>query len=89
MLRTIGSLGDFVLPETLTGAVGTSDSVPTIAAVTTALSTTFVEASLIPSVSVDDYEVVGADDQGDVPSFSMVDFEKEELNTTPERDPPS
>ncbi|GJT44701.1 putative reverse transcriptase domain-containing protein [Tanacetum coccineum] len=58
-------------------------------AVTTALSTTFADASLIPSVSVDDYEVVGADDQGDVPSFPKVDFEKEELDTTPEHDPPS
>nr|GEV26676.1 hypothetical protein [Tanacetum cinerariifolium] len=74
--------------EKLTGAVGTSGSVP-ITAVTTALSTTFTEASLVPSVSVDDYEVIGADDQGDVPSFPTVDFEKEDLDTTPKHDPPT
>nr|GFA25026.1 putative transposase (putative), gypsy type [Tanacetum cinerariifolium] len=70
-------------------SVGTSDSMPTTAAVTTALSTTFAEASLVPSVFVDDYKIVGADDQGDVPSFPTVDFEKEELDTTPKCDPPS
>ncbi|GKE71456.1 hypothetical protein Tco_1529528, partial [Tanacetum coccineum] len=57
--------------------------------VMTALSTTLADASLIPSVSVDDYEVVGTDDQGDVPSFLTVDFQKEELDTTPEHDLPS
>ncbi|GKC27168.1 hypothetical protein Tco_1034462 [Tanacetum coccineum] len=75
--------------ENLTGAVGTSDNVPTTTAVMTALSTTFAEASLVPLVFVDDYEVVSADDQGDVPSFPMVDFKKEELDTTLERDLPT
>ncbi|GJW20594.1 hypothetical protein Tco_0031216 [Tanacetum coccineum] len=52
------------------------DAVPAIVATTTALSTTFTSASSIPPITIEDYEVV-------------VEFEKEELDTTPERDPPS
>nr|GEV18216.1 hypothetical protein [Tanacetum cinerariifolium] len=85
------SLIDPLSAKNLMGAAGTSDSVPTTAMTTTALSTTFAFASSIPLVSVDDYEIVGADaqedTQGNVASFYAVNFEKEELGTTPERDP--
>ncbi|GKB09072.1 hypothetical protein Tco_0837384 [Tanacetum coccineum] len=61
----------------LTGAEGTSDTVPSAVNTTTALSTTFAFASLIAPISVDDYEVVGTDDQaaadGSVASFPNVD----------------
>ncbi|GJV59859.1 hypothetical protein Tco_1465959 [Tanacetum coccineum] len=49
----------------LTGTEGTSDTVPAYADTTTALSTTFASASTIAPISVDDYEVVGTDDQAD------------------------
>ncbi|GJV54720.1 hypothetical protein Tco_1455725 [Tanacetum coccineum] len=72
-------------------------AVPAIVATTTALSTTFTSASSIPPITIEDYEVVGTDgpedaqgnSQGNVVSFPTVEFEKEELDTTPERDPPS
>ncbi|GJS53343.1 hypothetical protein Tco_0626705 [Tanacetum coccineum] len=51
--------------EILTGAEGTSDVVPATADTTTTLSTTFASASIIAPISVDDYEVVGMDDQAD------------------------
>ncbi|GKG60297.1 hypothetical protein Tco_0611898, partial [Tanacetum coccineum] len=47
--------------ETLTGAVSTSDNVPTTAAVTAALSATFTSTSLIPPITIDDYEITSAD----------------------------
>ncbi|GKE46177.1 hypothetical protein Tco_1477435, partial [Tanacetum coccineum] len=83
--------------ETLTGTVGASDSVPATVATTTALSTTFASTSSIPYITIDDYEIVNADGQedaqgnvqGNVASFPTVEFEREELDTTPERDPPS
>ncbi|GJS94600.1 hypothetical protein Tco_0801568 [Tanacetum coccineum] len=46
----------------LTGAEGTSDTVPSAVNTTTALSTTLTSASLIAPISVNDYEVVGTDD---------------------------
>ncbi|GJT35390.1 hypothetical protein Tco_0925809 [Tanacetum coccineum] len=49
----------------LTGTEGTSDVVPATADTTTALSTTFASASTIAPISVDDYEVMGTDDQAD------------------------
>ncbi|GJV58196.1 hypothetical protein Tco_1459201 [Tanacetum coccineum] len=61
----------------LIGTEGTSDIVSAIANPTTAMSTTFVSTSLIAPISVDDYEVIGADDQavadGNVDSFINVD----------------
>ncbi|GJU56537.1 hypothetical protein Tco_1230251 [Tanacetum coccineum] len=47
----------------LTGTEGTSDTVTAAADTTMALSTTFVFASTIVPISIDDYEVVGTDDQ--------------------------
>ncbi|GJS41733.1 hypothetical protein Tco_0566776 [Tanacetum coccineum] len=70
------------------------------AATTTALSTTFASASSIPPITIEDYEIADADGQeggqknvqgdaqGNAASFATVEFEKEELDTTPERDPP-
>ncbi|GJZ16910.1 hypothetical protein Tco_0553033 [Tanacetum coccineum] len=47
----------------LTGTEGTSDVVPATADTTTALSMTLTSASTIAPISVDDYEVVGTDNQ--------------------------
>ncbi|GJU05967.1 hypothetical protein Tco_1122397 [Tanacetum coccineum] len=49
----------------LTGTEGTSDTVPATADTTMALYTTFASTSTIAPISVDDYEVVGTDDQAD------------------------
>ncbi|GJY73796.1 hypothetical protein Tco_0478227 [Tanacetum coccineum] len=76
---------------------GTSNSVPATVASTTALSTTFALASSVPPITIEDYEVVDTDgpedaqgnSQGNVVSFPTVEFEKEELDTAPERNPPS
>ncbi|GJX96012.1 hypothetical protein Tco_0351810 [Tanacetum coccineum] len=61
----------------LTGTEGTSDIMLATANTTTALSTTFASTSLIAPISVDDYEVIGMDDQavadGNVASFPNVD----------------
>ncbi|GJQ95795.1 hypothetical protein Tco_0006934 [Tanacetum coccineum] len=61
----------------LTGTEGTSDTVPATVDTTMALSTTFASASIITPISVDDYEVVGTDDQadadGNVEPFPNVD----------------
>ncbi|GJU81707.1 hypothetical protein Tco_1284072 [Tanacetum coccineum] len=67
---------------------GAFDSVPITAATTTTLSTIFASTSSIPPITVDDYEVVCTDDQedvqGNVASFPTVEFEKEDLDDTPE-----
>nr|GEV11560.1 hypothetical protein [Tanacetum cinerariifolium] len=49
----------------LTGAEGTSSTVPSTVSTTTALSITLAFASLIAPISTDDYKVVGTDDQTD------------------------
>ncbi|GKC50427.1 hypothetical protein Tco_1073172 [Tanacetum coccineum] len=53
-------------------------------ATTTALSTTFIQTSSVPPISVADYEVLGAGPSTEVPSPPKIVFEKEELETTPE-----
>ncbi|GKD51701.1 hypothetical protein Tco_1280677 [Tanacetum coccineum] len=80
--------------ENLVGTASTSDSTPATIATTTALSLTFASASTIPPITIEDYEIIGADvqgsGQGEAASFpNTVEFEKEELDTTPERNPPS
>ncbi|GJY25605.1 hypothetical protein Tco_0400331, partial [Tanacetum coccineum] len=64
----------------LTCTEGTFDIVSATANTTTALSTTFASTSSIAPISVDDYEVVGADDQmvadGNAASFPNVDDAK-------------
>nr|GEW30042.1 hypothetical protein [Tanacetum cinerariifolium] len=62
--------------ENLVGEAGTSDSLPTTIATTTALSTTFASASSVPPITIEDYEIVGTDDQGNVASLPTVEFEK-------------
>ncbi|GJY80289.1 hypothetical protein Tco_0493040 [Tanacetum coccineum] len=77
--------------QNLTGAAGTSDSVPTAAATTTALSNVVISTSSAPSITIDDYEVIGADGQEDaqgnaqrnVAPSPLVEFKKEELDTAP------
>ncbi|GKF43257.1 hypothetical protein Tco_0129809, partial [Tanacetum coccineum] len=71
------SLAEPFSSAVLTGAEGTSDTVPSVVNTTTALSTTLASASLIAPISIDDYEVVGTDDQRSVDrstaSFPNVD----------------
>ncbi|GJT72134.1 hypothetical protein Tco_1031420 [Tanacetum coccineum] len=61
----------------LTGTEGPSDIVSTTTNTTTALSTTFASTSSVTPISVDDYEVIDADDQtvadGNAASFPNVD----------------
>ncbi|GJR70565.1 hypothetical protein Tco_0016630 [Tanacetum coccineum] len=77
------------LPQSLIGAASTSSSVAAAVVSTTALSTTFASASSVSPITTDDYEIVNVDGQedaqGNVASFPTVEFEKEELNTTLER----
>ncbi|GKA96496.1 hypothetical protein Tco_0818591 [Tanacetum coccineum] len=83
--------------ENLTGEAGNSDDVSATTVTTTVLSTTFASANSVPPITVEDYEIVGTDSledaqgngQGNVAIFPTIEFEKEELDTTPERDPPS
>ncbi|GKC80973.1 hypothetical protein Tco_1136690 [Tanacetum coccineum] len=71
--------------------------VPTAIVSKTTLSITFAFASSVRPITMDDYEIVNVDGQedsqgngqGNVASFPIVEFEKEELDTTPERDLPS
>ncbi|GJX25295.1 putative RNA-directed DNA polymerase [Tanacetum coccineum] len=64
-------------PTVLTGTEGTYDITPATTNTNMVLSTTFASASSIAPIFVDDYEVVGADDQAvadkDVASFPNVD----------------
>ncbi|GJZ64938.1 hypothetical protein Tco_0621634 [Tanacetum coccineum] len=61
----------------LTGTEGTSDVVSATGDTTTALSITFASASTIAPISLDDYEVIGAEDQvaadGNAALFPNVD----------------
>nr|GEV00774.1 hypothetical protein [Tanacetum cinerariifolium] len=61
----------------LTGTEGTSDTAPATADNNTVLSTTFASISFINPISVNDYEVIGAEDQAvtneNAASFSNVD----------------
>ncbi|GJU14451.1 RNA-directed DNA polymerase [Tanacetum coccineum] len=68
--------------KNLVGEASTS-RVPAMAT-TTALSTTFIQTSSVPPVSVADHEALGAGPSTEVPSSSKIVFEKEELDTTPE-----
>nr|GEW48707.1 hypothetical protein [Tanacetum cinerariifolium] len=53
-----------------------------VTATTTALSTTFIQASTIPSISSVDHEAFGAGPSTEAPSPSKIAFEKEVLETT-------
>ncbi|GJR60240.1 hypothetical protein Tco_1502402 [Tanacetum coccineum] len=76
----------------LTGTEGTYSIVSATANATTAMSTTLASASTAPPITIEDYEVISTDGpedaqgsgQGEVASFPhTVEFEKEELDTTP------
>nr|GEX81250.1 hypothetical protein [Tanacetum cinerariifolium] len=84
--------------ENLIGDADTSDNMPITASTTTSLSATFALASTILPITIEDYEIMGTDGpedaegsgQAEAASFpNTVEFEKEELDTSPERDPPS
>nr|GEU98806.1 hypothetical protein [Tanacetum cinerariifolium] len=47
----------------VTGTEGTSDTVPATADTTAALSVTFASANIVDPISIDDYKVIGTDDQ--------------------------
>nr|GEU39415.1 hypothetical protein [Tanacetum cinerariifolium] len=68
----------------LTGTEGTFDIAHATADTNTALSTTFASASSIDPISVDDYEVVGAEDQAvaDENAASFPNVDDVELNIT-------
>ncbi|GJY14677.1 hypothetical protein Tco_0385099 [Tanacetum coccineum] len=88
------ALVDPLFVENLVCAASTSDSTPATVATTTAMSLTFVSASTVPPITIEDYDIIGTDaqgsDQGEAASFpNTVEFEKEELDTTPKRNPPS
>nr|GEU38894.1 hypothetical protein [Tanacetum cinerariifolium] len=63
--KYLSALGAAIGKSIEKGTEGTSDVVPATADTTTALSTTFASASTIAPISVDDYEVMGTDDQED------------------------
>nr|GEY97837.1 transposase (putative), gypsy type [Tanacetum cinerariifolium] len=84
--------------ENLIGEADTFGNMPITASTTTSLSATFALASTILPITIEDYEIMGTDDpedaegsgQVEAASFpNTVEFEKEELDTSPERDPPS
>nr|GEY71818.1 hypothetical protein [Tanacetum cinerariifolium] len=81
--------------ENLIGETDTSDSMPVTAATTTALSVIFAFASTVPPITIEEYKIMGTDGpedakgsgQAEAASFpNTVEFEKEELDTTPDRD---
>ncbi|GJW08187.1 hypothetical protein Tco_1570610 [Tanacetum coccineum] len=85
--------------QNLTGATGTSDVLPTAVATTTALSTTFASAITVLTISADEYIIADTDNEenvqlnvkeekqgkgeGSAAGMVEVEFEKEELGTTP------
>nr|GEV69975.1 transposase (putative), gypsy type [Tanacetum cinerariifolium] len=75
----------------LTGTKGTSDVVSATGGATTTLSTTFASASKIAPISVDDYEVIYAEDQAaaDGNTTSFLDVDDVELNIVRESRFPS
>ncbi|GJV90997.1 hypothetical protein Tco_1538810, partial [Tanacetum coccineum] len=77
--------------QNLIGEASTFANVPAATVTTTTLSTTFASASSILPITIDDYEIVHADSQessqGNVQGdAATVEFEKEDLDTTPEHD---
>ncbi|GKF37607.1 hypothetical protein Tco_0114365 [Tanacetum coccineum] len=67
----------------LIGTKGTSDTAAATANTNTALSTTFDSARSIAPISIDDYEVVGSDDQAvaDENAASFPNIDDAELNS--------
>ncbi|GKE20024.1 hypothetical protein Tco_1431536 [Tanacetum coccineum] len=69
--------------ENLVGEAITS-GVPAAVAATTALSTTFVQASSVSPVPTSDYEVVDTEPQAEASSSPMIVFEQDTLETLSE-----
>ncbi|GJY27119.1 hypothetical protein Tco_0401845 [Tanacetum coccineum] len=84
--NAIGTLVDPLSLENLVGEASAS-KVPAIAAATTALSSSVAaaSASFILPILVVDYDVSAGGIQGGVPYSPKIVFEKETLETTPER----
>ncbi|GJT03704.1 hypothetical protein Tco_0838166 [Tanacetum coccineum] len=84
-------LVDPLSAENLIGTSSTPGHVPAAVVTTKALSTTFASVSSVHLITIDDYEIIGTDGQedaqgsvqGNAASFPTVEFEKEELDTTP------
>ncbi|GJT55284.1 hypothetical protein Tco_0990338, partial [Tanacetum coccineum] len=68
--------------ENLVGKASTL-GVPEAVAATTALSTTFVQASSVPPILASDYEVVDTEPQVEASSSPKIIFEQETLETLP------
>ncbi|GJU44529.1 hypothetical protein Tco_1201795 [Tanacetum coccineum] len=69
--------------ENLVGEASTS-GVPAVVAATTALSTTFVQASFVLPIPALDHEVVDMEPQVEASSSPKIIFEQETLETSPE-----
>ncbi|GJR60730.1 hypothetical protein Tco_1502892 [Tanacetum coccineum] len=78
-----GPLIELLSAENLVGEANTS-GVSVVVAATTALSTTFVEASSIPPIPVSDYEVADTEAQAGTSFSHKIIFEEETLETSPE-----
>ncbi|GJX73060.1 hypothetical protein Tco_0311655 [Tanacetum coccineum] len=74
-----------IKPLSVENLVGEASTVclPATAALTTVFSTTFAQTSYVPSILVLDYDVLDAEPQTKAPTFALVVFKKEELETTP------
>nr|GFB43230.1 hypothetical protein [Tanacetum cinerariifolium] len=71
---------ELLFAENLVGEATTSE----VLATTNALSTTFIQAIIVPSVAVTHHEGLGTRASTEVPSRLKIVFENEELETTPE-----
>ncbi|GKF14568.1 hypothetical protein Tco_0056030, partial [Tanacetum coccineum] len=83
------SLSDSIVPlieslsaENLAGEASTS-GVPAVVVATTALSTTFVQASFVLPIPALDHEVVDMEPQVEASSSPKIIFEQETLETSP------
>nr|GEW67480.1 hypothetical protein [Tanacetum cinerariifolium] len=82
----MGALVDPLSSKNLIGEASASEVLATAAATTTlSISVTAASVSSIPPIPVADYDVLDAGIQGEVPHSSKIVFEKETLETTPER----
>nr|GEY17074.1 hypothetical protein [Tanacetum cinerariifolium] len=92
-LEYLFALGAAISKAIEKGTKNTSDIVSAAANTTMALSITLAFESTVPPITIEDYKVMGTDGpedapgsgQGEVASFpNTVEFEKEELDNTPE-----
>ncbi|GJY02162.1 hypothetical protein Tco_0360314 [Tanacetum coccineum] len=81
LLHLEGPAAEPLSAENLVGEASTS-GVPAVVAATTALSTTFVEASFVPLIPASDYKVVDTEAQARTSSSHKIIFEEETLETS-------